>query len=186
MKRFSAFTIIAILPLLAYNLMSKEKEPNAKEEPICDDNACAIPSGEGLADTINAQVAATRSDEEWKQILTPDQYRVLRQHGTERPFKNEYWDNKKEGSYLCAGCESPLFDSSTKFNSGTGWPSFFDAEEKNNVGETVDESYGMVRTEVHCSKCGGHLGHLFPDGPKPTGLRYCINSASLKFKPKAK
>jgi peptide-methionine (R)-S-oxide reductase len=106
----------------------------------------------------------------------------MREQGTERAFTGQYWDNHEEGTYICAACDLELFSSKTKFESGTGWPSFFEAVAKESVGEDKDSSYGMVRAEVHCARCGGHLGHVFDDGPKPTGLRYCINSASLKFK----
>ena len=108
-------------------------------------------------------------------------YHIIREKGTERAFSGEYWDNKKEGTYVCRACELPLFSSETKYKSGTGWPSFWDKIEDKNVAEERDNSYGWNRTEVLCSRCGGHLGHVFPDGPKPTGLRYCINSVSLKF-----
>lgn len=159
-------------------------EDNTSE--TCAENACALPSGDGLANKISQEVASSRTEDEWREILTPEQFRVLRQHGTERPFRNEFWDNKAKGHYTCAGCGVKLFTSNHKYKSGTGWPSFYDTMESKNVGTTVDKSHGMVRTEVHCSNCGGHLGHLFPDGPKPTGQRYCINSASLQFTKKAK
>jgi peptide-methionine (R)-S-oxide reductase len=123
-----------------------------------------------------------KSEEEWKKELTPEQYRILREKGTERAFTGEYWDNHEEGIYVCAGCGEPLFHSNTKFDSGSGWPSYYAALNERNIEEQRDLSFGMIRTEVHCAKCGGHLGHLFDDGPKPTGMRYCINSASLKFK----
>jgi peptide-methionine (R)-S-oxide reductase len=122
-----------------------------------------------------------KTEEEWKGILTPEQYRVLRQAGTERAFTGEYWDTKDKGVYRCAGCGAELFDSNTKFDSGCGWPSFYESLDKDKVEEREDVSFGMRRVEVVCKKCGGHLGHVFPDGPRPTGLRYCINSASLKF-----
>jgi len=127
-----------------------------------------------------------RTDEEWKKILSPEQYRVLRECGTERAFTGRYWDNKAEGVYVCAGCKTPLFDSSTKYDSGSGWPSFYQAVDTGHVSTKVDSTLGMVRTEVLCARCGGHLGHRFPDGPQPTGQRYCINSASLDFKQRPK
>ncbi len=122
-----------------------------------------------------------KSDEEWRRSLTPEQYRVLREKGTERPFTGQYAETKIPGVYLCAACGLELFPSDTKFDSGCGWPSFYDPIDKEHVEEHEDRSHGMVRTEVTCSRCGGHLGHVFPDGPNPTGLRYCINSASLRL-----
>jgi peptide-methionine (R)-S-oxide reductase len=124
-----------------------------------------------------------RSEEEWKKVLSPRQYEVLRRKGTEPAFAGKYHDSKEEGLYLCAGCGSPLFDSETKFDSGTGWPSYYRPVSEQAVATAEDKSYGMARTEVLCARCGGHLGHVFPDGPEPTGLRYCINSVSLDFKP---
>ncbi len=121
------------------------------------------------------------SENDWKKKLTPEEFHVLREKGTEKPFTGKYLENKEKGKYLCAGCENELFDSDSKFDSGTGWPSFTHPVGYDNVEETEDISYGMVRTEVLCEKCGGHLGHVFDDGPKPSGKRYCINSLSLKF-----
>jgi len=125
-----------------------------------------------------------KSDDEWRKELTKEHYHVLRKKSTERPFTGKYWNNKKKGVYKCAGCGQPLFDSETKFESGTGWPSFYEPIDKDKVATESDRSFGMKRTEVLCSKCGGHLGHVFNDGPKPTGKRYCVNSISLDFKEK--
>ena len=122
-----------------------------------------------------------KTDAEWKKILTPMQYEVLRKAGTERAFTGEYWNNHEKGTYVCAACGLELFSSDTKFESGTGWPSFYAPISKSVVDEHSDFSLGMQRTEVLCARCGGHLGHVFPDGPRPTGLRYCMNSAALKF-----
>lgn len=123
----------------------------------------------------------SKSPEEWRKQLTPEQFHVAREKGTERAFTGAYWNNKKDGVYACIGCGAPLFSSATKFESGTGWPSFTDVMPGDNVETSEDVSFGMRRIEVHCKKCGTHLGHLFPDGPGPTGQRYCINSCSLNF-----
>lgn len=133
-----------------------------------------------MKDTQTREVQKT--EEEWRAELTPEQYRVLREKGTERPFTGEYTDTAERGMYLCAGCGEDLFSSETKFHSGCGWPSFFDALDRDKIDYVEDHSHGMYRIEVVCKKCGGHLGHVFEDGPKPTGQRYCINSVSLKFK----
>lgn len=122
-----------------------------------------------------------KTEEEWRKQLTPEEYKVLRQKGTERAFTGEFNDFKEKGVFTCAACGQELFSSETKFESGTGWPSFYKPISKEAVAEETDRAYGMLRTEVLCSNCGGHLGHVFPDGPKPTGLRYCLNSVSLDF-----
>ena len=125
-----------------------------------------------------------KSEEEWKKELTPEQFAVCRMKGTERPFTGEYYQTKADGMYTCSCCGAELFDSNTKYDSGSGWPSFYEPTDKEKIQEESDRSHGMTRTEVMCKSCGAHLGHVFPDGPRPTGLRYCINSVSLKLKPK--
>lgn len=127
----------------------------------------------------------TKSDEEWRRELSPEQYRVLRQHGTERPGSSPLNDENREGKYICAGCGTELFESDTKFNAHCGWPSF-DKAQQGAVAIVADKSHGMVREEVLCAKCGGHLGHVFEDGPTETGLRYCMNGAALNFEPEGK
>jgi peptide-methionine (R)-S-oxide reductase len=137
-----------------------------------------------IAAARSESFAVTHTDAEWRKLLTPDQFAVLRKSATERPFASALLHEERRGNFACAGCELDLFSSTTKFDSRTGWPSFF-APLANAVGTTKDTSFGMVRTAAHCSRCGGHLGHVFDDGPKPTGLRYCMNGVALTFKPVA-
>lgn len=176
MKRYQQ---IVLLSIIAFGFMAcmqankSNKEISERETTIQQDPVLS------LTDTSLKKVVKT--DPEWKKELTDNQYYVLRKKGTERPYQNEFNDNHKKGNYFCAACKLPLFSSKTKFNSGTGWPSFYDVINQNRVKEVVDKSLGMVRGEIVCARCDGHLGHLFDDGPNPTGLRYCMNSASLLF-----
>ncbi|MEO6568446.1 MAG: peptide-methionine (R)-S-oxide reductase MsrB [Opitutaceae bacterium] len=156
--------------------------PTTAPAPSSDKSACGLPS-QVVIDMTKAVVQ--RSDAEWRALLTPIQYRVARKQGTEPPFQNAYWDHHADGVYFSVCSETPLFDSRDKFESGTGWPSFTKPIEASFVGENVDTAFGMRRVEVHCDVDGGHLGHVFPDGPRAQGgLRYCINSASLRFVPR--
>jgi peptide-methionine (R)-S-oxide reductase len=147
-----------------------------------DNRAKARPQGAKVSGNTNTTEKIHKTDEEWKKLLTSEQYNVLRKKGTEPAFTGKYHNSKEKGVYVCAACGLPLFSSETKFDSGTGWPSFWQPIDASHVGTETDRSHFMARTEVHCARCGGHLGHVFPDGPPPTGERYCMNSASLDFK----
>jgi len=145
-------------------------------------SACGLPSNVVID---MSKVAVRRTEAEWQARLTPEQYQVAREQGTEPPFRNAYWDHHDDGVYFCVGCDTPLFDSADKFDSGTGWPSFYRPIERAFVATQKDFSHGMEREEVHCAVCGSHLGHAFDDVPRKKGRRYCINSASLRFMPRA-
>ena len=182
----TAAAALVVMGLRAADPKMKSTKPTVPKDALeCkpgEISACGLPSNV-VIDMSKARVQHT--DAEWQKLLTPRQYQVARQQGTEPPFENEYWDNHADGVYFSVCSETPLFDSHDKFDSGTGWPSFTKPIEKALVGETTDSSYGMTRVEVHSTVDGAHLGHVFEDGPRPTGLRYCINSASLRFMPRA-
>jgi len=161
-----SITIIFVLLLASCKGITQEKKEMLAEKAESEEMAFVV----------------TKTDAEWQEQLTPEQYYVLRKAATETPFTSKLLDNKKEGTYVCVACETPLFKSDTKFNSGTGWPSFFE-EIEGNVAYDVDYKIGYKRTEEHCATCGGHLGHVFEDGPEPTGERHCINGVALKFIP---
>ena len=176
MKRYLQ---LLILPVIAFGFIACMKADKS-EKVIAAVETTTQQQELSLNDTSLTKVVKTEA--EWEKALTEKQYYILRKQGTERPFQNEFNDNHKTGHYFCAACKLPLFDSETKFNSGTGWPSFYAPLNKNRVKEVVDNSLGMVRGEIVCARCDGHLGHLFDDGPNPTGLRYCMNSAAMLFK----
>ncbi len=184
MKPFLAAAFLAVIATACAQSTMKSTSPTAKDALQCkpgEKSACGLPSNV-VIDMSKAKVQ--RTDAEWKELLTPRQFQVARKQGTEPPFENEFYDNHADGVYFSVCSDTPLFDSRDKFESGTGWPSFTKPIERAFVGETTDVSYGMTRVEVHCNVDGAHLGHVFDDGPAPTGLRYCINSASLRFMPR--
>ena len=171
------YILIPILPILFITLIACM---NAKKD------IKTVATTNVIQDTTltlknTSMVKVKVSNTEWKKLLTPNQYYILREQGTERAFANEYWDNHQKGYYYCAACKLPIYSSETKFESGTGWPSFYQPLEKNRVVLRNDNSLGMVRGEIICARCEGHLGHVFEDGPKPTGLRYCMNSGAMLF-----
>jgi peptide-methionine (R)-S-oxide reductase len=163
MKPKLAFTLILTCHLLMACGQSSSRQSTSVPTPI----------------TMNEQTIPSK--EELKQRLSPDQWYITQEKGTERPFTGEFWDHHEKGTYSCVCCGLPLFLSDTKFDSGCGWPSFFSVIKKENVKETLDKSHGMIRTEINCGRCGAHLGHVFNDGPPPTGLRYCLNSGAMTF-----
>lgn len=171
------FTIIAVSSFVIFIIATKPLE--VKDRHL--DHPHKLIINTAVMDTVPDSFPYQKSEAEWKQILTSSQYRILRKKGTEFPYVNDYYDSKKDGIYVCAGCNQKLYDSEHKYKSGTGWPSFWKPIDDSLIVELEDNSLFMKRVEIVCSNCGGHLGHVFDDGPKPTGLRYCMNSAAMKL-----
>jgi peptide-methionine (R)-S-oxide reductase len=174
-KNMMTFRLFSLLLAMVAFISCNQAQPGYEAREV---------SGPILSLEGDTLTKVDKSQDEWKAELSPQAFTVLRKQGTERAFTGEYWNNKKKGVYFCAGCGAPLFSSETKYRSGTGWPSFYKPLFDGNVKEKTDRTYGMERVEVVCARCDGHLGHVFPDGPEPTGLRYCLNSVSLEFKEK--